>query len=85
MLVPALGTDAVLLHFDNVHLLVALPIPWMDEPLTFFKQEGFTISAGQLVAVGIVVLLTLWNCRGIREGKWVQNVFTVAKTLALVL
>jgi APA family basic amino acid/polyamine antiporter len=44
---------------------------------------GFSISAGQLVGVGVVVLLTLLNCVGVREGKWVQNIFGVAKVLAL--
>ena len=39
---------------------------------------------GQLVAVGVIALLTLLNCRGVQEGKLVQNVFTVAKTLALI-
>src|SRR5207248_2407054 len=58
-------------------------VEWMDEP--FFKRDEFRISAGQLVAVGMVALLTLFNCRGVEEGKWVQNIFTVAKTLALIL
>jgi basic amino acid/polyamine antiporter, APA family len=44
---------------------------------------GWHVTLGHLVAVGIVLLLTLVNCLGVREGKWVQNVFTVAKTLAL--
>ncbi len=55
----------------------------MDEPLTFFKREGFTIYYGHLVAVCLVLFLTVLNTRGIREGKWVQNLFTVAKTVAL--
>ena len=38
-----------------------------------------------IVVVGVIAFLTLLNCRGVREGKWVQNVFTVAKTLALVV
>ena len=33
----------------------------------------------------MVIVLTLLNCRGVREGKWVQNIFTVAKTAALIL
>ena len=33
----------------------------------------------------MVAFLTLFNCRGVEEGKWVQNIFTVAKTLALIL
>jgi APA family basic amino acid/polyamine antiporter len=81
VLVPALGTENILWRSGNINL--ALYLPGMDEP--FFKRDAFTISAGQLVAVGIVVLLTALNCRGVREGKWVQNLFTIAKTLALLL
>jgi basic amino acid/polyamine antiporter, APA family len=46
--------------------------------------RGWTVSAGQLVAVVVILFLTWVNCRGIQEGKWVQNIFTVAKTLALL-
>src|SRR5213080_2767030 len=45
----------------------------------------FYISAGQGVAVVIVAFLTFLNCLGVQEGKWTQNIFTVAKTLALAL
>src|SRR5262249_5441857 len=38
-----------------------------------------------VVAVGVVLFLTLLNCRGVQQGKIVQNIFTVAKTLALIL
>ena len=41
------------------------------------------LSPQRLVAIGVVVLLTLVNMRGLREAKWVQNVFTFAKTGAL--
>ena len=27
----------------------------------------------------VIVLLTAFNCRGVEAGKWIQNVFTVAK------
>jgi APA family basic amino acid/polyamine antiporter len=30
-------------------------------------------------------VLTLWNLLGVRQGKWVQNIFTVAKLGALML
>ncbi len=84
VLVPELGTDAILGEIDGLNIKIAVPIPWMDEPLTFFKRDEFTISAGQLVAVCVVLFLTFVNTRGIREGKWVQNLFTVAKTFALL-
>jgi APA family basic amino acid/polyamine antiporter len=53
--------------------------------MVLFEAGSFTITAGQGIAVGIIVLLTAVNCLGVQEGKWVQNIFTVAKTLALIL
>jgi APA family basic amino acid/polyamine antiporter len=85
VLVPALGTDQVLLRVKNLDVVLYLPLPWLDEPLEVFKRTEFTISSGQLVGIAVVVFLTLLNCRGIQEGKWVQNVLTVIKALSLVL
>jgi APA family basic amino acid/polyamine antiporter len=50
-----------------------------------FQVSDFKITAGQALGVGVIVLLTAVNLLGIQEGKWVQNLFTVAKVLALVL
>ena len=80
VLVPQLGTDTILYTVRDVNLHLSLP--WMAKP--FFEMKDFTISAGQLVAVAVIAFLTLLNCRGVEEGKLVQNFFTVAKTLALV-
>ncbi|HXG12697.1 MAG TPA: amino acid permease, partial [Gemmataceae bacterium] len=85
VLVPALGTDQVLYRVPDLNIKIALAVPWMEEPLTFFERKEFTISSGQLVAVSIVMFLSLLNCRGVQAGKWVQNVFTLAKTSALAL
>ena len=38
----------------------------------------------QAVAVGLIVLLTALNARGLEAGRWVQNVFTVAKVGTLL-
>ncbi len=46
---------------------------------------SFTLSRAQLVAVGVIALLTWVNCRGVTAGALVQNVFTVLKVGALVL
>jgi len=43
---------------------------------------GFTTQ--QLVAISVIVILTAVNTRGIRTGAVVQNVFTFAKTAALL-
>jgi APA family basic amino acid/polyamine antiporter len=83
--VPALGTREYLVQITNLDLVITLPLPWLEQPLEIFKRDEFTISAGQVVAVAIILFLTLLNCRGVQEGKWVQNIFTVAKTLALLV
>jgi APA family basic amino acid/polyamine antiporter len=70
VLVPPLGTDHALFPEGLRVASVTVPLP---------------ISAGQLVAVIVVVFLTLLNCLGVEQGKWVQNVFTVCKILALLL
>jgi len=46
---------------------------------------GFTLSRAQLVAVGVIAVLTWVNARGVREGALVQNVFTVLKVGAIGL
>jgi basic amino acid/polyamine antiporter, APA family len=45
----------------------------------------FTLSRAQLVAVGIIAVLTWVNAQGLREGALVQNVFTVLKVGAIAL
>ena len=86
VLIPKLGTgpDAALFTLTGLNWKVGLPLPWLREPLIIFERSECMITAGQLVAVGIVVLLTLVNCRGVKEGKTIQNLFTVAKIGALL-
>jgi APA family basic amino acid/polyamine antiporter len=47
-------------------------------------DDRLALTSGKLVAVAVIVFLTWLNCRGVQEGKIVQNVFTVAKTFALI-
>jgi APA family basic amino acid/polyamine antiporter len=42
-----------------------------------------SLSTEQLVAIGLIALLTWTNTRGLEVGKLVQNTFTFAKTAAL--
>jgi APA family basic amino acid/polyamine antiporter len=85
VLVPWLGTNHNLLEVKDLNIHVQIPVAWMDEPMTFFKRDEFTISSGQLVAVALTILLTVINTRGVEQGRLVQNVFTVAKGLGLAL
>ncbi len=84
VLQPALGDKAVLWSWP-LNLVLHVPLPWLDKPLVLLELKEFTITSGQLVAAAVVILLTAVNCSGVRAGKWVQNIFTVAKTSALVL
>jgi APA family basic amino acid/polyamine antiporter len=43
----------------------------------------FSITAAQLVGIGIIVLLTAINSRGVEAGKWIGAIFTSAKILAM--
>jgi basic amino acid/polyamine antiporter, APA family len=48
------------------------------------RDLGFIkIYSGQLVAIAIICLLTYVNSRGVKEGKFIQTLFTSAKLLAL--
>lgn len=50
----------------------------------FLFDAGITkVYSGQLVAIAIIFLLTYINSKGVKEGKWIQTIFTSAKLLAL--
>ena len=50
-----------------------------------FGRYAVSLSTQQLVAVGMIVVLTLTNMRGLRLGTLIQNTFTVTKTAALAV
>ena len=54
-----------------------------DGNIVMTFSENFRISAAQLVAIVLIVLLTYINTRGIKSGKLIQTTFTTAKLLAL--
>jgi basic amino acid/polyamine antiporter, APA family len=53
-------------------------------PVKISSGYAVSLSTAQLVGVILVVLLTWMNTRGLRLGKLVQNIFTSAKTGALI-
>jgi APA family basic amino acid/polyamine antiporter len=62
----------------------AVLVPGFSEQNILFEVFGRHVSAAQGLAILIVAVLTYINSRGLREGKIVQNIFTIAKTAALI-
>jgi len=60
------------------------PNTWIIPPLNFSSKFAISLSVQQLVAVLMIVFLTFLNTRGVRLGKWIQNIFTSAKMLSLL-
>src|SRR3954447_11108943 len=52
-------------------------------PIHISSGYAISVSTAQMVAIAVIVLLTWTNSLGIRYGKIVQNLFTIAKTGAL--
>src|SRR5467141_3692521 len=64
-------------------------LPWVSEsnyliaPIRF-GGYALSLSTAQLVGLALIGFLTFTNTRGLEVGKLVQNVFTTAKTGALI-
>jgi basic amino acid/polyamine antiporter, APA family len=56
---------------------------YMVSPLRISSHYALSLSTAQLLAIGVIGMLTFSNTLGLRYGKLIQNVFTVAKTGAL--
>jgi APA family basic amino acid/polyamine antiporter len=64
-------------------------VPWVSEKNYIIEpvrmgSYALSLSTAQLVGLLLIALLTFMNTRGLKLGKLVQNVFTVAKTGALI-
>jgi len=57
---------------------------YLIAPLRISSHYAVSLSTAQAVAIAVICVLTLTNSRGLEYGKAVQNVFTVAKTGALL-
>ena len=71
VLMPWLGEEKILLS-------IPLPVLFQGQP------GALQINSAQLVGCGVIAVLTMVNLRGVREGAWVQNLFTVLKAAALL-
>src|ERR1700751_4168314 len=60
------------------------PKTWVIPPINFSSKFAISLSVQQLVAVLMIIFLTYLNTRGVKLGKWIQNIFTSAKMLSLL-
>ena len=61
----------------------AVFFPAISPDNVLFTIGALKINASQLTAIGLLILLTYINSRGVQNGKMIQLVFTSAKLLAL--
>ncbi|HZR23033.1 MAG TPA: amino acid permease [Vicinamibacterales bacterium] len=65
-------------------------VPWIADdnylvaPIHITSGYALSLSTTQLVAIVVIALLTWTNTRGLQYGKIIQNVFTTAKTGAVL-
>jgi hypothetical protein len=60
------------------------PESWVVPPIALSRSYAVSLSVQQLVALLLILFLTFLNTLGLKLGKLIQNVFTSAKTLALL-
>lgn len=62
----------------------AVLFPIFNEQNILMHIGDYTFTTTQLLALGVIVLLTFINIQGVKTGKSVQNIFTVTKVGALL-
>jgi len=71
-------------RFLGVLVPAISPTAWIIKPIILSSKYAVSLSWQQLIAILLIVFLTVANTRGLRLGKLIQNIFTSAKTLALL-
>lgn len=59
-------------------------VPWLNDSEPIFQNGGFKITWVQILAIMVILLLTFINTKGVKNGKFLQNIFTGSKILALL-
>ncbi len=58
---------------------------YLVAPINLLPGYAVSLSTAQATALFIILLIAVVNCGGVHWGKLIQNVFTVAKLLGMVL
>jgi len=59
-------------------------IPALNDAAPIFQSGSYKITWIQILAIAIILLLTYINTKGVESGKWLQNIFTSSKIIALI-
>src|ERR1700750_179585 len=58
-------------------------LPFFSEDIVAINLGFLTITPAQLLSIGVIVLLSFINTKGIQSGKIIQTTLTITKILAL--
>jgi APA family basic amino acid/polyamine antiporter len=58
-------------------------VPSLGDQNILYELGAFKLNAAQLVSIATIILLTHINSRGVKNGKYIQTIFTVAKIASL--
>ena len=72
-------------RFLGVLLPSISPTTYIIEPINLTSGYAISLSDQQLVAISLIIVLTMLNTQGLKLGKIIQNLFTSAKTLSLLV
>lgn len=59
-------------------------IPALNDAAPIFQSGGYKITWIQILAIGVILILTYINTKGVEGGKLLQNIFTGSKIVALI-
>ncbi|WP_443939903.1 APC family permease [Pedobacter sp. MW01-1-1] len=59
-------------------------IPALNDAAPIFQSGSYKITWIQILAIGVILLLTYINTKGVEGGKLLQNIFTGSKVVAII-
>ena len=72
-------------RFSGVIFPAITETRYLVPPVSVLPGYAVSLSTAQALALSVILLLAVVNCYGVRWGKLIQNVFTVAKLAGMVL
>lgn len=67
----------------SFYKFLAYFIPEVSEDLVLFSIGSFKVSPAQVLAIGLIFILTYINTKGVKGGKWIQLIFTLTKIASI--